>query len=76
VSQPGAFATGNTATTTESDVSVNDNAPSQMTYVPGAATLSEVAQALTALGVSAQDMASILQALHTAGALRAEIVVQ
>jgi flagellar P-ring protein precursor FlgI len=76
VSQPGAFAGGNTATTNESDVAVNDSTPSQMTYVPGAASLAEVAQALTALGVSAQDMASILQALRTAGALRAEVIVQ
>ena len=40
------------------------------------ATLADVAQALSTLGVSPRDMASILQALKGAGALRAEIVVQ
>jgi flagellar P-ring protein precursor FlgI len=47
-----------------------------MAYLSGAATLADVAKALTSLGVTPRDLASILQALRGAGALRAEIVVQ
>ena len=46
------------------------------TTVKGAASLAEVAQALNSFGVSPRELASILQALKSAGALRAEIVVQ
>jgi len=38
------------------------------------ATVSEVVEALNALGVSARDMIAIFQAMRAAGALHAEIV--
>ena len=38
--------------------------------------LAEVAQALSTFGVAPRDLASILQALKSAGALRAEVIVQ
>jgi flagellar P-ring protein precursor FlgI len=44
--------------------------------VKGATTLADVAQSLSTLGVTPRELASILQALKGAGALRAEIVVQ
>jgi flagellar P-ring protein precursor FlgI len=47
-----------------------------MTYMEGAASLADVAHALSALGVSPRELASVLQALKSAGALRAEIVMQ
>ena len=47
-----------------------------LTYVDGAATLADVAQSLSTFGVSPRELASILQALRTAGALRAEVIVQ
>jgi len=47
-----------------------------MSYIAGATSLAELAQALSTLGVSPREMASILQALKTAGALRAEVIVQ
>ena len=40
------------------------------------AALADVAQALSSFGVAPRELASLLQALHTAGALRAEVVVQ
>jgi flagellar P-ring protein FlgI len=75
VSQPGPLSAGTTAVVKQSDVEAEEVVPG-VTYLPGAATLAEVAQALSTLGVSPRELASILQALRTAGALRAEIVVQ
>ncbi len=77
VSQPGAFATaGQTRVVQNSDVQANEKSSPTLSYIKGAATLADVAQALSTLGVSPRDMASILQALKGAGALRAEILVQ
>jgi flagellar P-ring protein precursor FlgI len=75
VVQPNAFAAGQTQTVQNSDVQANEKGPA-LTYVKGAATLADVAQSLSTLGVSPRELASILQALKGAGALRAEIVVQ
>lgn len=75
VVQPNAFAAGQTATTQNSNVEANEKGPA-LTYVKGAATLADVAQSLSTLGVSPRELASILQALKGAGALRAEILVQ
>ncbi|MEO6602321.1 MAG: flagellar basal body P-ring protein FlgI [Polyangiaceae bacterium] len=75
VVQPNAFAAGQTATTQNSNVEAAEKGPA-LTYVKGAATLADVAQSLSTLGVSPRELASILQALKGAGALRAEIIVQ
>ena len=79
VSQPNApFTPGaRTAITAQSDITPIDPPPGpSMTYLNGATSLTDVAQALATLGVNPRDLASILQALRTAGALRAEIVMQ
>ncbi|MEO7037461.1 MAG: flagellar basal body P-ring protein FlgI [Polyangiaceae bacterium] len=75
VVQPNAFAAGQTQAVQNSDVAANEKGPA-LTYVKGAATLADVAQSLSTLGVSPRELASILQALKGAGALRAEIIVQ
>jgi flagellar P-ring protein precursor FlgI len=75
VVQPNAFAAGQTAQVQNSNVEANEKGPA-LTYVKGAATLADVAQSLSTLGVSPRELASILQALKGAGALRAEIIVQ
>ena len=76
VSQPGAFGyKGDTKVTQHSEVEAQETVP-QVAYLKGAASLAEVAQALSSFGVSPRELASILQALKAAGALRAEIVVQ
>ena len=75
VVQPNAFAAGQTQAVQNSDVQAQEKGPA-LTYVKGAATLADVAQSLSTLGVSPRELASILQALKSAGALRAEIVVQ
>jgi flagellar P-ring protein precursor FlgI len=76
VSQPGAFAEGDTRVVPESEVETEEQAPPSMTYVDGAASLADVAQALSTFGVTPRELASILQALKASGALRAEVIVQ
>jgi flagellar P-ring protein FlgI len=76
VVQPSPLGTGHTTTVPGTDVQTTEKVPPSFTYVGGAASLAEVAQALSTFGISPREMASILQALKTAGALRAEVVVQ
>jgi flagellar P-ring protein precursor FlgI len=76
VSQPGAFARGNTAAVQRTDIEATEQKPPALTYVNGAASLAEVAQALSTFGVTPRELGSILQALKAAGALRAEVIVQ
>jgi flagellar P-ring protein precursor FlgI len=75
VSQPGVLSGGQTKVVPHSEVEAQEAVP-QMVYLKGAASLAEVAQALSSFGVSPRELASILQALKSAGALRAEILVQ
>lgn len=75
VVQPEALAAGETAKVDESDVSVQEKV-SSMQYLEGAATLSDLSHVLGTLGLSARELISVLQALRSAGALEAELVVQ
>jgi len=76
VSQPGALSPGKTTTTQQSDVEAQEKLPPTLSYMKGAASLADVAQSLSTLGVAPRELASLLQALKAAGALRAEIIVQ
>jgi len=76
VSQPGILSRGTTAEVKRTDIETTEQKPPALTYVNGAASLAEVAQALSTFGVTPRELGSILQALKAAGALRAEIVVQ
>lgn len=51
-------------------------ARSNATYIDGAASLADIASALGALGLSARELISVLQALKSAGALEAELEVE
>lgn len=77
VSQPNPFTFrgGTSIATPRSDVTPDEKKP-EFKYIDGAATLRDVAAALGALGVSPRELSSVLQALRTAGALRAEVVIQ
>ncbi len=76
VSQPTAvLGKGQTVVVPETQVDVKE-ATSAMQYLDGAATLSDLASALGTLGLTARELISVLQALKTAGALEAELVVQ
>jgi flagellar P-ring protein FlgI len=76
VSQPGILSKGTTAEVKRTDIETTEQKPPALTYVSGAASLAEVAQALSTFGVTPRELGSILQALKAAGALRAEVIVQ
>lgn len=76
VSQPNPFAdSGQTVVRPQSDVAGSEREV-PLRYIEGGATLKDVASVLGAMGVTPRELASILQALKTAGALRAEVIVQ
>ena len=74
VSQPNAFANGRTVNAAQSNVSVN-RPHSQMITLPESTSLRTLVSALNGLGASPDDVMSILQALHEAGALDADLEV-
>ncbi len=74
VSQPNAFAQGQTVQAERSDITVNQQG-SALIHLPAGAKLAEVVKALNMLGATPQDLHAILQAMKSAGALRAEIEV-
>ncbi|MCA8922026.1 MAG: flagellar basal body P-ring protein FlgI [Planctomycetes bacterium] len=74
VSQPEPFSQGQTAEVPRTDVTVGEE-KSVMRVIDPTVTVSDLAQALNALGVSPRDLVSIFQALKAAGALQAELVV-
>lgn len=77
VSQPGVLSGGQTRDVKNAEVKADETKPpAALTYLGAATTLADVAQALSTFGVSPRELASILQALKAAGALRAEVIVQ
>lgn len=74
VVQPAPFSRGETAVEESSDITVEETAD-RIAYMPGAASLSEIVDALNLLGVGASDLVVILESLKQAGALQAEMVV-
>lgn len=77
VSQPEPFGPPGSATvvTPRDEVSATEEGGG-LVALEGGASVAELAEALNALGVTPRDMIAILQAIRTAGALQAEIVVQ
>lgn len=76
VSQPGAFSNGQTAVVPRTSVDVNDGSKNRLGILPSSPNLRDLVAALNALGVGPRDMISILQAIKTAGALQADLVVR
>ncbi len=74
-SQPNQFGQGATAVLPRTEVTATD-APRSVAYIPAAPTLADVASALGRLGLSPRELASVLEALRSAGALEAELVIQ
>ena len=74
VSQPEPFARqGDTAVTEDVAVQVTDE-PARIMVVPHTTSVQELAEVLNQLGASPRDLISILDALHTLGALQMEII--
>ena len=74
VSQPNAFADGETVATTQSSVNVNTSDNRMFVFNPGV-TLDTLVRAINEVGAGAGDVMAILEALEQAGALRGELVV-
>ena len=74
VVQPEPFANGQTAVEQASEINVEQQS-TNVALLPGAASLSEIVDALNLLGVGAADLVVILESLKQAGALQAEMVV-
>ena len=79
VSQPNALAGGRTAVTPQSEVNIeeggigmNDN--HMFVFNPGV-TLDEIVKAVNKVGAGPSDLVAILEALKSAGALRAELII-
>ena len=74
VSQPNPLGQGQTAVTERSDITITEQGGS-LIQLPAGARLVDVVRALNALGATPQDLLAILQAMRSAGALKAEIEV-
>ncbi|MVF21670.1 flagellar basal body P-ring protein FlgI [Methylocaldum sp. BRCS4] len=74
VSQPPALSGGSTAIVPRSDVTVNEEANRMFVFNPGV-SLDEIVQAVNRVGAAPSDLVAILEALRSAGALRAELIV-
>ena len=74
VSQPNALAGGQTVSTAQSAIAIEQSGGALMQLKTGV-NLAEVVKAINALGANPQDLVSILQAMKAAGALRAELEV-
>ena len=74
VSQPNAFGGGSTEVVPQTQVQVN-NQPVNRIQLKEGATVDDLVRNLQAIGATATDVISILQAMKQAGALEAELVV-
>ncbi len=75
VSQPAPFSRGGqTVVTPQSDVQVEQEKNRMFVFKPGV-SLDEIVQAVNNVGASPSDLVAILEALKSAGALRAELIV-
>lgn len=74
VSQPNAFAGGQTVVTPQSNVSAQQE-KNRMFAMKKATTLDEIVRAVNKVGAAPGDLMAIIEALKEAGALNAELVV-
>lgn len=74
VSQPGALSGGQTAGVANAQIEIKQEGGALMN-INGGANLAEIVKALNALGANPQDLIAILQAMKSAGALRAELEI-
>jgi flagellar P-ring protein precursor FlgI len=75
VSQPQPFAErGQTVVTPNSNISVNQAENRMFLFKPGV-ELNDIVQAVNQVGAAPGDLVAILEALRSAGALHAELIV-
>ncbi len=73
ISQPGPFSSGTTVQANKEHIEIRQD-KGGLTMVKGV-NLAEVVKALNSIGATPQDLLAILQAMKTAGALRAELEI-
>lgn len=74
VSQPGAFAEGETVVTNDSNVNLTQEDARMFVFQPGV-TLDTLVRAMNEVGAGPGDVMAILEALDQAGAIRGELIV-
>jgi Flagellar basal-body P-ring protein len=74
VSQPEAFARGDTVVTPRSQIDVAQE-PARMFKFEAGVSLDEIVRAVNQVGAAPGDLVAILEALREAGALRAQLIV-
>jgi flagellar P-ring protein precursor FlgI len=72
---PVPFVPGRAVLPAQSHISAEDESR-EMHFLPAAASLSDVASALGTLGLPPRELGSVLEALRSAGALEAEVIIQ
>ncbi len=74
VSQPNPFSNGNTAVTSNTNVTV-DEPKANVLVLPSTSNVGDVVNALNAIGATPRDIIAILQAMKAAGALHADLQI-
>lgn len=74
ISQPGPLSGGTTAAAERSDIKVEEEARRMFVFNPGV-SLDEIVKAVNKVGAAPSDLVAILEALKSAGAIRAELIV-
>ncbi len=74
VSQPAPLSGGQTVVTPQSNIKVDEEKNHMFVFNPGV-SLDEIVQAVNNVGAAPSDLVAILEALKSAGALRAELIV-
>ena len=74
VSQPEPFSQGQTTVTPRSNIKVEQENRRMFLFQPGV-NLNEIVRAVNDVGIAPGDLVAILEALKSAGALRAELIV-
>ncbi|MCX7094945.1 MAG: flagellar basal body P-ring protein FlgI [Methylobacter sp.] len=74
VSQPNALSQGQTKVTPKSNLKIEEEKKRMFLFNPGV-SLDEIVQAVNNVGAAPSDLVAILEALKSAGALRAELIV-
>ncbi|PZO67684.1 MAG: flagellar biosynthesis protein FlgA [Paracoccus denitrificans] len=75
VSQPNPFAAGETVVVPRTEASIRQEPGIGFAEVSGEASLSDLVAGLNALGVRPRELIDILKAVHAAGALHADLIV-
>lgn len=75
ISQPNPLAEGETAIVPQTEITVEEEGSKRMFVFNPGVSLNEIVKAVNDVGAAPSDLVAILEALKSAGALRAELIV-